>query len=81
MRKVDDGEAGDAANWGGRREVKRGDEGYIFTSEKDSIGSVVQALLLKCGRGKDLSWWDGKGDDGATMGTPSSIQEVERMWL
>ena len=26
--------------------------------------SVVQALLLNCGRGKDLSWWDGEGDDG-----------------
>ena len=30
--------------------------------------SVVQALLLKCGRGKDLSWWDGKGDDGGDDG-------------
>ena len=65
---------------GGRREVKRGDEEYIFTSEKDSRDSVVQTLLLKCGRGKGVSWWDvGEGDDGGDDGTPLSIREVAQM--
>ena len=72
----------DAEKRGGGREVKQGDGGYIFRSEKgsrDKGNRVVQALLLKGCRWKDLSWWNGEGNDGDTFVETGGSTDVTMM--